>query len=146
MVRLFSPLHLPSSQLTHIRHLVHVHISNLAAQTGASLFLHANAPPYLPFVPARPANWTYDKTENLSLKDLTAAREVTHLIAEADSPAAQATGWTPVAIVDGFDGWRLNLEGVKGGHGKGVVDRLTALLNILEMRRSTKLVIMKRAL
>ena len=128
---------------------MHVHISNLAAQTGASLFLQSHAPPYLPYLPAPPAhvaNWTYDKTENLSLKDLTAAREVTHVIAEADSPAAQATGWTPVAIVDGFDGWRLNLEDVKGGHGKGVMDRLTALLNILEMRRSAKLAIMKRAL
>ena len=62
---------------------VHVHISNLAAQTGASLFLQRNAPPFYPGLAEPPrTNWTYDKIENLSLVDLTRSHNVTHLIAE----------------------------------------------------------------
>ena len=78
--------------------LVHVHISNLAAQTGASLFLHTRAPPSLAILspngtqPA--ATWVYDKTENLSVDALTRAKDVTHLIAEAAALSpADAEGW-----------------------------------------------------
>ena len=124
---------------------VHVHISNLAAQTGASLFLQSHAPPYLPYLPAPPAhvaNWTYDKTEGLSLDALAAAREVTHVIAEA-ADAHAARGWTPVAGVSGFDGWTLNLDAVRAG-GKTLVERLQGVTGVLEMRRSEQLVILRR--
>ena len=131
---------------------MHVHISNLAAQTGASLFLQTRSPPYLPgILPSSSAatqTWSYDKTENLSLDDLTASRNITHLIAEADSLAKLSSAyvraaWTPVASVDGFDGWRLDLEDVRGG--QGLAEKLEGLMGALEMRRSMQLVILKRA-
>ena len=84
----------------------------------------------------------------MSLDDLTASHNITHLIAEADSLAKLSsayvrTAWTPVASVDGFDGWRLDLEGVRGG--QGLAEKLEGLMGALEMRRSTQLVILKRA-
>ncbi|KAH9943363.1 Alg9-like mannosyltransferase family-domain-containing protein [Epithele typhae] len=117
---------------------LHVHISNLAAQTGASLFLQSHASPHLSLPSVQDSvyahkNWTYDKTEGLSLADLTADTRITHLIAEADAlPSSRS--WTRVASVDGFDGWRLNLD-----------VRLAGLTKVLEMKKSEKLVILKRA-
>ena len=122
---------------------VHVHISNLAAQTGASLFLQRNAPPFYPGLAEPPhTNWTYDKTENLSLVDLTRSRNVTHLIAEVSVlESSHAHGWTPVALIGGFDGWRFH---GKYGLRVALAEGLSGLGNILEMRRSGKLVILAR--
>ncbi|KAG2071808.1 hypothetical protein BDR04DRAFT_1097815 [Suillus decipiens] len=62
---------------------VQVHISNLAAQTGASLFLQSHSPPYIPSMTAPATNdWVY-KTESLSPHDLTTSTPFTHLIAES---------------------------------------------------------------
>ncbi|KAI0760984.1 Alg9-like mannosyltransferase family-domain-containing protein [Trametes elegans] len=128
---------------------VHVHISNLAAQTGASLFLHAHAPPFVPGLapaPGRPTNWVYDKTEGLGLDALTAARRVTHLIAEASALGESALdAWAPVAVVDGFERWRLDVGGVREALAKaGVVQAVRALGRVLEMGRGGKLVILQR--
>ncbi|KAH9885786.1 Alg9-like mannosyltransferase family-domain-containing protein [Cubamyces lactineus] len=125
---------------------VHVHISNLAAQTGASLFLHSNAPPFLPGLDVgRPTNWVYDKTENMSIQALTSSKEITHLIAEIPSLSPSVTQyWTPVAVIDGFDGWRLHTDVVQAIKSAKVVDVLKALGNVLEMVRSEKLVILQR--
>ncbi|OSC97695.1 glycosyltransferase family 22 protein [Trametes coccinea BRFM310] len=124
---------------------VHVHISNLAAQTGASLFLHSNAPPFLPgFDAGHPTNWVYNKTENLSLRALTASKQITHLIAEIPAlDSAVMDSWSPVAVVDGFDGWRLDRH-VGQAFKTGVGDGLKALGNALVMLRSEKLVILRR--
>ncbi|KAI0715822.1 alpha-1,6-mannosyltransferase subunit [Cerioporus squamosus] len=124
---------------------LHVHISNLAAQTGASLFLHSHAPPFHPVLNGTyPVNWVYDKTENLSFDDLTRSRVITHLIAETASiPPSAASTWAPVAIVDGFDGWRLNRD-VKSAFQGGLVEGLKELTHALEMVRSEKLVILER--
>ncbi|KAI0649537.1 Alg9-like mannosyltransferase family-domain-containing protein [Trametes meyenii] len=126
---------------------VHVHISNLAAQTGASLFLHSNAPPFFPGLETgHPTDWIYDKTENLSFRALTVSREITHLIAEVNSLPHTGAGleaWTPVAVVDGFDRWELDkdvLRTFKTGFWEG----LGALGNVLSMERSAKLVILQR--
>ena len=127
---------------------VHVHVANLAAQTGASLFLHRNAPPFHPAVRApRRTGWVYDKTEGLSLADLTQARNVTHLIAEAsevDQCRKDAHGWTQVALVTGFDGWRF-----RGGHAlRAALEQGRfgggGLGSVLEMQRSAKLVVLER--
>ena len=122
---------------------MHVHISNLAAQTGASLFLQRNAPPFYPGLAEPPhTNWIYDKTKNMSLVDLTRSRNVTHLIAEVSVlESSHAHGWTPVALIGGFDGWRFH---GKYGLRAALAERLSGLGNILEMRRSGKLVILAR--
>lgn len=79
----------------------HVHISNLAAQTGASLFLQEHSPPFLSFssknqIPTYP--WTvYDKTENLTLEELSGSLNITHLIAE----------WSPVEMKSRMRIWRV---------------------------------------
>ncbi|KAG9040587.1 dolichyl-P-Man:Man(7)GlcNAc(2)-PP-dolichol alpha-1,6-mannosyltransferase [Serendipita sp. 407] len=80
-----------------------MHICNLAAQTGASLFLQEHSPPYLldsmDFVGSQ---WTYDKTEGDV--DL---RWYTHAIVE-DLPPSK---WSTNATVDAFDG--LSKKGIR---------------------------------
>ena len=81
------------------------------------------------------------KTENLSLVDLTRSRNVTHLIAEVSVlESSHAHGWTPVALIGGFDGWRFH---GKYGLRAALAEGLSGLGNILEMR-SGKLVILAR--
>ncbi|KAI0787333.1 Alg9-like mannosyltransferase family-domain-containing protein [Fomes fomentarius] len=126
---------------------VHVHICNLAAQTGASLFLHNNAPPFVSSLNGtHHTSWVYDKTENLTLDDLTRSEEITHLIVEAfsHSPSALAAkGWTEVAVVDGFDGWRFNWN-VRSALKDGLFEGVKRSGGALEMVRSEKLIILKR--
>lgn len=130
---------------------VHVHVSNLAAQTGASLFLHTHAPPFLPGLDSTPntKHWTYDKTENLSPKELSAAREITHLIAESEKTASAynswytSSQWTTVDTVDGFDKWSLN-PGLRTLLEDGLMENLDVLFHPLEMVKSEKLVILER--
>lgn len=145
MVPLFAsrrPLDRPTNQS---RLSVHVHISNLAAQTGASLFLHSHAPPFYPVLNGtHHTSWVYDKTENLSFDTLTSSREITHLIAETTSvTSSAASAWAPVAIVDGFDGWKLNWD-VKGALRGGLFEGLKGLMHAVEMVRSGKLIILER--
>ncbi|KAA1476212.1 alpha-1,6-mannosyltransferase subunit [Dentipellis sp. KUC8613] len=116
---------------------VHVHISNLAAQTGASLFLQTHAPPYPAFIDASSANnWTYDKTEDLSARDLAAMPGLTHAITEA--PLGR--GWTVVDVVKGFERWALQRDV------KGLVERegIEGLLGVLKMVEGEKLWILER--
>ncbi|KAF8554440.1 hypothetical protein OG21DRAFT_1578255 [Imleria badia] len=89
---------------------VHVHICNLAAQTGASLFLHEHASPFLsallssePHV-AEPS-WTYNKTESLT-PSMISSSAFTHLIAE--SPEMAGAEWTAVEAIPAFKRWKLN--------------------------------------
>lgn len=131
---------------------VHVHISNLAAQTGASLFLHTHAPPNLPGLELADAfaahNWTYNKTEHLSPKALSATSEVTHLIAEMDTFAVlssrfTSSPWTQIEAVESFDRWSLN-TGLRGIVKQGLMDSIDALMHPLRMVKSEKLVILER--
>lgn len=88
---------------------VHVHISNLAAQTGASLFLQVHSSPY--YGPNRispTSHWTYNKTESLSPAFLTASKHFTHLIVESESDvgAFVASGnWQLVEPIEAYDRW-----------------------------------------
>lgn len=132
---------------------MHVHISNLAAQTGASLFLQTHTPPYPTFLPSlhpavTDATWTYSKTENLTLSSLTADRRMTHLIAE--SPEAKAAkGWKVARVVDGFKGWKLDkdlIRDLKSGRAlDGGVERLLErLAGVLRMEEAEALWILER--
>ncbi|KAH7920957.1 glycosyltransferase family 22 protein [Leucogyrophana mollusca] len=116
---------------------VHVHISNLAAQTGASLFLQVHSPPQPSPISA---HWIYNKTEALSHETLTASTDITHLIAE--SPEAGG-GWIVAESVSGFSRWKLNVPsgGIKGALKKP----LHEWLDLVEMDTSEQLWILERA-
>ncbi|THH04867.1 hypothetical protein EW145_g5206 [Phellinidium pouzarii] len=96
---------------------VHVHIDNLAAQTGASLFLQVHAPPYPSFlpVPSR-SDWVYNKTEHVKAADVTAARHFTHAITEHADEFPRSK-WSNVGCVKGFDGID-NAEWARAGRQK----------------------------
>ncbi|KAI6107933.1 glycosyltransferase family 22 protein [Pisolithus sp. B1] len=89
---------------------VHVHISNLAAQTGASLFLHEHAPPYIltGFGPAAGRGWIYNKTEGLT-PPMLASSDFTHLISEY--PDVGDSEWSVVDQIPSFQRWRLMRRG-----------------------------------
>ncbi|PPQ98171.1 hypothetical protein CVT26_003217 [Gymnopilus dilepis] len=132
----------------------HVHISNLAAQTGASLFLQLNSPPYYR-VPGNPhsgyvtaEDWRYNKTENIPLAALSSSDNAfTHLISE--SPPSQLDGniWKSVKTIKGFDRWSIDwellLRGSKGGEKLDLMKRLN-LRQILRLVESEKLWILER--
>ncbi|KIJ12871.1 glycosyltransferase family 22 protein [Paxillus involutus ATCC 200175] len=92
---------------------IHLHISNLAAQTGASLFLHEHAPPIFmfPFLVSSPspidASWTYNKTESLT-PSMIASSSFTHLIAESHEVGNEE--WKVVQSIHGFKRWKLNMN------------------------------------
>ena len=94
-----------------------VHICNLAAQTGASLFTQVHD------------DWTYDKTEGLSLAKLTWSQTYTHLIAE---PANPPRGWRVAETFDGFAGWQTDWK------------TLGNVWDVVWMSKRTQLVIMER--
>ncbi|KAI0683705.1 hypothetical protein BC835DRAFT_1469381, partial [Cytidiella melzeri] len=68
------------------RQAMQVNISNLAAQTGASLFQQTHAPPYFPDLGVRPPplayDWVYNKTEDVSPTSITTDCSITHAIVE----------------------------------------------------------------
>jgi alpha-1,6-mannosyltransferase len=97
---------------------VHVHICNLAAQTGASLFLHTHAPPHLPYYAQSSRNWTYNKTELLSAQDLSSNTAITHLIAESPSMGDE---WTVVRGVSGPLRWWVDPGALRAFKKKGNV-------------------------
>lgn len=125
---------------------MHVHISNLAAQTGSSLFLQTNAPPYpayLNFTNPLFNNWTYNKTENLSDDDLTRG-PFTHIIAEK-APSGwslSSRSWRVTEVIPGFTGWKVNF------HVKKLIEQYgwMGLLEVVpQMKTEEKLWIAERA-
>ncbi|KAF8055562.1 glycosyltransferase family 22 protein [Lyophyllum atratum] len=129
---------------------VHVHISNLAAQTGASLFLHFNEGPRLPGTHVlsskechrgcKGACWVYNKTESLATEDLTANTFVTHLITETKPDALAARHWKTVASVKSFERWEI------GCISKIKLNELTMkrLGGLMKMHKEEKLWILER--
>ncbi|CAL1695049.1 unnamed protein product [Somion occarium] len=100
---------------------VHVHISNLAAQTGVSLFLQTHAPPYPSQIGIKPPpksyNWVYNKTENLTPQDITNGRHFTHAIVEVgpDVSTFSMREWDVVDTIQAFERWIPNMELLNGG-------------------------------
>ncbi|KAL0067760.1 Dol-P-Man:Man(7)GlcNAc(2)-PP-Dol alpha-1,6-mannosyltransferase [Marasmius tenuissimus] len=125
----------------------HVHISNLAAQTGASLFLQAYAPPFLSSQPH--PKTVYDKTEGLTISSLTSSNYITHLISEVPPKEfgwLEQGKWKEVGVVEGFDGWVVDWDLLRGrlpadGGLWGVTKRLET---VFETRKTAKLWILER--
>ncbi|TFK71490.1 alpha-1,6-mannosyltransferase subunit [Pluteus cervinus] len=150
----------------------HVHISNLAAQTGASLFQQLNAPPYPPvslcstchppvnYLPElleypdyeyRAGAWAYNKTENLRMQEVLGVKAgYTHLILEQKPPVSKVgkgRPWEEVEVIKGFQGWTIDLEGVKelvGKSGNAVGADRSWWWWPLKMRTEAMLYILKR--
>lgn len=124
---------------------VHVHIANLAAQSGASLFLHTHAPPYrarlgiLPPFASAARPWIYNKTENLTPADIAYDSRFTHVIAE-NGDALPAGRWQVVDVIDGFQGWRVRKDVLELVSEKG----LEGLWRVLEMKRENMLWVFER--
>jgi alpha-1,6-mannosyltransferase len=122
-----------------------VHIANLAAQTGASLFLHFNSPPYY-FSSSSNASppWTYNKTEDLPLEVFSSSLgPFTHLISET-SPATNPYlrhQWQVVASIKGFDHFVVNWAFLKGSKKSGL---LSHVWNLVRLEESEKLWILER--
>jgi len=127
---------------------VAVHISNLAAQTGASLFLQLYSPPYHSsqhaYTPkiATLTPWQYNKTENLSPSALSAA-PFAFLISEIpeSSNSFLENHWTTLESFRGFDGWSLNWDLLRGRRRSELLERVW---EVLEFRTSEKLWLLTR--
>ncbi|KAG6873470.1 hypothetical protein C0995_015173 [Termitomyces sp. Mi166 len=138
---------------------MHVHISNLAAQTGASLFLQSNAPPFPDHLRIPTVNssahvlnppWIYDKTEHLTISALTRQKSITHMIVEERPDEEVKKRWEVVGSVASFDKWVVDLglfkefgrvqekEKIKES---GVRERV---LGVLRMVKKEKLWILQR--
>lgn len=148
-MRQFHALYNP---LTHTSP-VHVHISNLAAQSGASLFSQLYSQPTWPI--NSNVNWIYNKTESLTLNDLTATNSpFTHLILE-ERPTAKLLdkrGWKVVSAVEAFEGIKLSLSpaSIKTAGRQLVQDPssksvLSAVRSIIDIRKGEKLWIVERS-
>ena len=124
---------------------VHVHIANLAAQSGASLFLHTHAPPYRASLGIHPPAistglpWIYNKTEHLTPSDIAYHSPFTHVIAESGD-ALPAGRWEVVDVIDGFQGWKVSRDVLKLIREKG----LEGLWRVLEMKKENKLWVFER--
>lgn len=90
---------------------VHVHISNLAAQTGASLFTQRHSDPQWQHSGSEAGNqWKYDKTEGLLVDELTkAGSPYTHLILEElpSEKVLKKRGWRVVSTVNALERVRV---------------------------------------
>ncbi|CAA7269473.1 unnamed protein product [Cyclocybe aegerita] len=131
------------STFGHLTTPAHIHISNLAAQSGASLFLHLNSPPYLsPSSAGTP--WIYNKTENLSPTSFTSpSTPFTHLISEI-SPENSSLGeiWQTKEAIQGFDRYWIDWNLLKGR--KEAADLWTRLTQSFVLKKSDKLWILER--
>ncbi|KAF5342526.1 hypothetical protein D9611_002046 [Ephemerocybe angulata] len=132
---------------------VHVHISNLAAQTGASLFTQIYSQPQWDGIGDRNVNWVYNKTEGLSLAELTGySSPFTHLIVEELPPKSvlRRRGWKVVRAVRAYGGVNLRLEVLEESVRSVLKDpslvysAFEGLKGVVNVRREEKLWILER--
>ena len=131
----------------------HVHLCNLAAQTGASLYLHLNSSPYphLNLLFKRPiiegsAAWIYNKTENLDDYAIASSRQITHIITERQPSAIILESFIPVANITAFDRWPLDKDTLQEW-GLGIIRNPSEALRMTKLMKasgSTKLWILER--
>ncbi|KAF8910453.1 Alg9-like mannosyltransferase family-domain-containing protein [Gymnopilus junonius] len=129
----------------------HIYVSNLAAQTGASLFLQLNAPPYYPHVPmkfelfvhpsqdayGKRTEWIYNKTENLSSSSFSSDSGFTHLISEIPPSELDSKAWKLIKPIKSFDRWSVDWELLmKSGRQREKMD----LIKRFDLRKILKLV------
>src|ERR1700755_2234696 len=123
---------------------VHVHIGNLAAQSGASLFLHSHSPPYRPHLGIVPHTisathpWIYNKTENLTPADIMRNSSFTHAIVE-DTDLLPARSMNAVEVISGCGGWKIRNDVLSLVRRNG---QLIGLWRVFEMKRDIKLFIL----
>ncbi|KIY72463.1 glycosyltransferase family 22 protein [Cylindrobasidium torrendii FP15055 ss-10] len=98
---------------------VSLHICNLAAQTGASLFTQERG------------NWRYSKEEGLSVKKLAGSGKFTHLIAEAGGHIPGA--WRTTETIFGYGGNSFSMPAMGKMRGIASIKRIEQLV-ILERR------------
>lgn len=154
----------PPSELFSIMHsilmahayTVHVHMSDLATQTGASLFLQTQSLPCPTLLPNFQSNitssatgWTYSKIDGTTkFASLTADHRITHLITEITN-AGDIKGWKVAGIVNGSTwkmDWRTFADMKAGRLWKGGVVRASErLLQLWTMKGENKLWILERS-
>jgi alpha-1,6-mannosyltransferase len=88
-------------------------------------------------------DWVYNKTENLSPRDLTMSTPLTHLITESSVEFVRTGRWKLVDRVQGFSRWKWNLP--RGGIAKVLEVPLHQWLSVLEMETNDQLYILERA-
>lgn len=123
----------------------HIHISNLAAQSGASLFLQLHSSPhyYLQPLSITHDEWNYNKTENLSISalcSLSSSPVITHLISEippSKDPLLD-THWYTVEVIKGFDRWSIDWDLLKA------IGNVADLSKVLSLVKGDKLWILAR--
>ncbi|KAG6840426.1 hypothetical protein C0991_006776 [Blastosporella zonata] len=108
----------------------------------ALALMHQLYPPYH-IRPSPP--WTYDKTENLTITDLTANQTFTHLIVEERPNEETRRHWEVVASVEGFERWNVDRGVVRTlWRDKTIHGMRDALFGVLIMSKEEKLWILHR--
>lgn len=135
---------------------VHVHISDLATRTGASLFLQTQSLPCPTLLLNFQSNttlaatgWTYSKIDGpTKFASLTADHRITHLITEV-AKAGDIKGWKVTGTVSGFT-WKIDwgtIADMKAGRlwKGGFVRASERILRLWTRKMEDKLWILERS-